>query len=138
VLVTDRASQLAELFEVFARDGIDAVLAFFDPGVHWASPPDWMDQSGYDGYEGLRLLEGQWRANFDEYGLTASEVRRVADDRYVVLLHQHGRIKGTGDYIRQEVGWVVDFNDAGLVSLVRAYFSWDETLQAAESLRGPG
>jgi hypothetical protein len=77
----DRVERIRRLFPEFNDRGVDAVLPLFDPEIHWASPPDWMDQSGYDGHDGLRLLEGQWRANFDGYSLTADEVRRVTDDR---------------------------------------------------------
>jgi ketosteroid isomerase-like protein len=129
--MTDRVAVIAELFDIFEREGVDGVVRFFDPQIHWASPPDWMDQSGYDGYDGLRLLESQWRDNFDEYALTLEEVRPIGD-RVVVLLHQHGRIRGAGDYVEQKVGWIVEYGDAGLITLVRAYFSWEETLEAAD------
>ena len=128
--MSDRSEEIRAVIDAYNRDGVEAGLYAFDPEIHWASPPDWMDQSGYDGYDGLRQLDAQWRENFDEYGLTLHEIRQVGD-RYVVLLHQRGRIKATGDDITQTVGWVMSYGDNGLIRHVAAYFTWEETLEAA-------
>jgi ketosteroid isomerase-like protein len=131
--VPDRSGQIREFFGSFERDGIDAALQMTDPHIHWASPPEWMDQSGYEGHHGLRELDALWRENFEDFGLTLEEIR-PAGDLYVVLLHQHGRIKGSGDIVRQKVGWIVAFGDDGLIVDVRAYFSWDQALEEAATL----
>jgi ketosteroid isomerase-like protein len=128
--VTDRAEEIRRVVDAYNRDGIESGLWAFDPGIHWASPPDWMDQAGYDGHEGLRKLDSQWRETFDGYGLELNEIRRIGDF-YVVLLHQYGRIRATGDDITQVVGWVMTYGDNGLIVHVAAYFSWDDTLEAA-------
>lgn len=129
----DRSDQIRTIVDAYNREGIESGLHAFDPDIHWASPPDWMDQAGYDGYDGLRKLDAQWRENFDGYGLSLHEIRQVGD-LYVVLLRQRGRIRATGDEITQTVGWVMTYGDNGLIVHVRAYFSWDETLEAAATL----
>jgi hypothetical protein len=104
----------------------------FDPEITWLSPPEWMDQSGYCGHQGLRELDALWREHFDGFGLTLKEVHEEGDIA-VVLLYQHGTIRGSGDCIEQKVGWVMEYGDNGLIKLLRAYFSWDEALEAARS-----
>jgi ketosteroid isomerase-like protein len=131
--VDDRSEEIREFFAAFERGGVEAALGVFDPAIYWASPPEWMDQSGYKGHEGLRELEALWRENFDEFGLTLEEIRRVGE-LYVVLLHQHGRIKGSGDFVRQKVGWVMTYADNGLIVDLRAFFSWDQALEEAATL----
>jgi hypothetical protein len=128
--MADRSDELRELLAAYERDGIEGALYAVDPEIHWASPPDWMDQSGYDGHDGLRLLDCLWRENFDDYGVRLEQIQRVGEF-YVLLLYQHGRIKGSGDPIEQEVGWVMKYGDNGLITEVWAFFSWDQTLADA-------
>jgi hypothetical protein len=132
-VAADRSDELRELVATYDRDGIEAALYLVDPEIRWASPPDWMDQSRYDGHDGLRLLDCLWRENFDDYGVRLEQIRRVGD-LYVLFLFQHGRIKSSGDPIEQEVGWVMKWGDNGLITEVWAYFSWDQTLEAAATL----
>jgi ketosteroid isomerase-like protein len=130
VLVADRLESFRELFPVYNEQGVEAVLHMFDPDVAWMAPPEWMDAPVYCGHDGLRDLDGLWRANFDDYWLDPEEIRELGDS-VVVLLHMHGTIKGTTQKINQRAAWVVDFSDDGLVSQCSAYFSWEEALEAA-------
>ena len=130
--MTDRVAEIRGFLDAYDREGVEAALRVFDPGIYWASPPEWMDQSGYCGHEGLIELDALWRQNFDEFGLTLREIHQVGD-LYVVLLYQHGRIKGTGDCVEQKVGWVMKYGDNGLVIELRAFFTWAEALEAARA-----
>jgi hypothetical protein len=132
-VLPDRSDELRELVAAYDRDGIEAALYAVDRAIHWASPPDWMDQSGYDGHDGLRMLDCLWRENFDDYGVRLEQIQQVGD-LYVLFLYQHGRIKSGGAPIEQEVGWVMKYGDNGLIAEVWAYFSWNQTLEAAATL----
>jgi hypothetical protein len=131
VFVADHAERMRVLFPLYDSDGIEAVIPWFEPDVAWMSPPEWMDSPVYCGHQGLRDLDTLWKSNFDEYRLQPEDVRAVDADRLVVLLHMHGRIKGTSQEIHQRASWLVDFSQAGLVSRCCAYFSWEEALEAA-------
>jgi SnoaL-like domain len=128
--VTDRRAEIRAFVDTYNREGVEAAIHVFDPGIHWASPPEWMDQSGYEGHDGLRDLDALWRQNFDEFGLTLREIHQVGDF-WVVLLYQQGRIKGSGDCIDQKVAWVISYGDNGLITELRAYFSWEEAMEVA-------
>jgi hypothetical protein len=132
--VTDRKARIRGFLADYQREGVDAALYAFDPGIRWASPPEWMADTGYDGYDGLRALDALWRDHFDDFGLTLEDIHEVGDID-VVLVHQHGRIKGSCDQIRQKVGWVMTYGDDGLITHVAAYFSWAEALDAARAVQ---
>ena len=44
-----------------------------------------------------------------------------------------GRIKGTDQQIHQRASWLIDFGGDGLIHHLRAYFTWEEALEAARS-----
>jgi ketosteroid isomerase-like protein len=128
--VAERLEQARAFIPLYNRGGIEAVLSMFDPDVTWMAPPEWMDAPVYCGHRGIRDLDALWRSNFDDFGLELEEVRAVGE-RVVTLLTLRGLIKGTRQPIAQRASWVVDFNAEGLVTLLRAYFSWDEALTEA-------
>jgi ketosteroid isomerase-like protein len=118
------------LIDAFNADGIDAALEYFDPGVEWWAPPEWLEDRLYRGHEGIRRLADFWTQQFDEYRLEPKRFVNLGDDRALVLMHQRGNIKGSRSPIEQPIGWIVEGQD-GKLTEVRVYFSWHATLNAA-------
>ena len=126
----DHVERSAAFFPAYNSGGIEATLPLFHPDVTWIAPPEWVDAPVYCGHEGMRELNALWRANFDEFRVQLEEVR-TAGPRAIVLLHLQGRIKGSTQEIEQRASWVADFDDDGLVTQLRVFFSWEEALEAA-------
>ena len=115
--------------EAFNRGGVEPTLQHFDSGIEWLGPPEWVEDRVYAGHDGLRRLAAVWVDNFDEYRLEPDRLIDVGD-RVVALVHQRGRIKGSGAPIVQQVGFVWTVRDGRGIH-VEAYFSWGEALEAA-------
>jgi ketosteroid isomerase-like protein len=130
--VTDQLDQIRQLFPAFNEHGLEAALPLFDENVTWMAPPEWMDQPVYCGHQGLRELYDIWDCNFDDFGLDLEDIQAIGD-RIVALMFLRGRIKGSDQRIDQRASWVMDFGPDGRVTHLRAYFSWEEALEAARS-----
>jgi ketosteroid isomerase-like protein len=117
-----------DTIEAFNRDGVEAALAYFNPGVEWLGPPEWLEKDLYKGHDGIREIASVWSENFDEYRL---DLERVIDagDHVVALVNQRGRIKGSADSIEQRIGYDWEVRDGKGVR-VQVYFSWEEALEA--------
>ena len=116
-------------FEAFSRGGIEAALSYFDPEVEWIGPPEWLEDHLYKGHDGMRKIASVWGENFDEYRLDLDKAID-AGDRVVVLACQRGRIKGSSDWMEQQVGYDWEVRNGKGVR-VQVYFSWGEALEAA-------
>lgn len=128
----DRVERIRQLFPAVNERGLEAALPLFDPHVAWMAPPEWMDQPVYCGHQGLRELYDIWDCNFDDFALQLEDVHTVGE-RVVVLLVLDGRIKGTDQRVNQRASWLIDFGPDGLITHLRAYFTWEEALEAARS-----
>ena len=120
---------LRSAIEAFSDEGIDAALQYVDLEIEWWAPPDWLEDRLYTGHEEVRELAEFWTQQFDEYRLEPERIIELGDDRALALLHQRGRIKGSGDRIEQQVGYIARIRE-GKVTEVHVYFSWDATLEA--------
>jgi len=116
--------------EAFNTRGIDAALPYFHPELVWKAPPEWLEREVYRGHEGLRELATSWGQNFDEFRLEVERVVGLGGDRALALVHQRGRLKGTGHPMEMAIGWIVELVGGQLVR-VDVYFSWEAALEAA-------
>ena len=82
------------------------------------------------GPDGLRSMEVPWVENFDgfEYGL--NEIRD-ADERVVFLGWLAGKVRGSGNPIKQTIAATVSEFSEGRVGEIRLFVSWKEALEAA-------
>jgi ketosteroid isomerase-like protein len=126
----ERAAPLLSAIKAFNEGGVEPALEFFDPGLEWVAPPDWLEDRLYKGHDGLRRLSAYWMELFDDYRFEPERSINVGEDQIVLLLHQRGQIKGSVDPVDANIGWLAEIRD-GLVTRVNIYFSWDETLEAA-------
>jgi SnoaL-like domain len=93
------AAPLRGAIEAFNDEGVDAALEYFDPEIEWWAPPEWLEDRLYRGHEGLRELATFWTEQFDDYHLSADKFIDLGGDQVLALLHQGGRIRGSGDRI---------------------------------------
>ena len=123
--------ELARRFlDTFNREGVEAVLTYFDPEITWLGPPGWLEERLYTGHDGLRKLAAAWGDNFEEYRLDFERLIDVDEDEVLVLAYQRGRIKGSEVSIEQRVGFEWQLRN-GRIARVQAHFSWEEALEAA-------
>ena len=118
-----------ETLDAFNRQGVEAALAYFDPEIEWVGPPEWLEQNLYKGHDGIREIASVWTENFDEYRLDL-EKAIDAGDHVLALVHQRARIKRSGDWIEQAIGYDWEVRD-GKGIRVQVYFSWEQALEAA-------
>jgi ketosteroid isomerase-like protein len=124
------AAPLRGAIEAFNREGVEAALEYVDPEIEWWAPPEWLEDRLYRGHEGLRELAAFWTEQFGEYQLEPERFTDLGGDRVLALLHQRGRIRGSGDRIEQPVGYIARVRD-GKLTEVHVYFSWEAALEAA-------
>ena len=85
----------------------------------------------YWGYEGLRKVNEDWRAGFDQFQFEPCEVIDPGGDRFGLLVDFHGQTSGM--VTRQRSGFVIILRD-GLA--MRQDFYWDSE-DAVEALMTP-
>jgi ketosteroid isomerase-like protein len=126
----ERAAPLLSAIHAFNEGGVESALEFFDPNLEWVAPPEWLEDRLYKGHDGLRRLAAYWTQLFDDYRLEPERWMDVGEDEVVLLLHQRGQIKGSGDPVDGPIGYMAQIRN-GLVTRVNIYFSWEQTLEAA-------
>ena len=119
-----------KLFEAFNGGGVEAALRLLPPDVVWYPFPEWVEESEYRGYDGIRRVMAVWTENFDEY---AVDVHQVLDagDQVVALIEQAALIKGSPDPVRQPVGALFSRFSEGVVGEAHYFMTWKEALEAA-------
>ena len=75
----ENADLVRRAFEVHASEGIEASLRFFAPDVAWYPSDRWLDVDVYRGHDGMRAVQEEWVANFDDWGWSAHEVRDAGE-----------------------------------------------------------
>ena len=78
----------------------------------------------------MRELAAFWTQQFDEFHLEPERFIDLGDDHVLALVHQRGRIKGSGDRIEQPFGYFGHIRK-GKLTEVHVYFSWEAALEAA-------
>jgi ketosteroid isomerase-like protein len=112
----------------YNRRDFDAALEFFHPDVEWILPDLQQSDSGHGKEEIRRFFDGI-DETFDELWL---EARESVDggDRVAVRLRHHGRGRGSGLEIDEELyHQVATFRD-GLIVRMEYFTTWDEALRA--------
>jgi len=117
-------------FEVSESEGTDAALRFFAADVAWYPTDRWLHSDAYRGHEGMRAVQEEWSSNFDDFHWVVHELRD-AGERVVVLAQMTGQVKGSGVPVSRSLGLVVSDIHDGTIGTIRAYSSWEETLDAA-------
>jgi len=126
----ERAAPMLNAIAAFNETGVEAALHYLHSEIEWVAPPEWLEDRLYKGHDGIRRLSAYWTQLFDEYTLVPQRVIDAGEGRVVILLHQQGRIVGSGDRVESPLGYLVEIRDR-VVTRVEIYFSWEATLEAA-------
>ena len=118
-----------QAFEVHDSEGMEAALRFFAADVVWYPTDRWLERDAYRGHEGMRAVEREWAANFEDWRWAVTDIRD-AGDRVVALVEMTGRIRGSGVPLSRPLGLVASDIHDGCLGTIRAYPSWEEALEA--------
>ena len=117
-------------YEALERDGLEALLDFFDPEIRWEVRPDLPDADTYQGHDGIRQLLGSFDEVLDESWYSPQEFLD-SGDQVLVVLRWGGRGRGSGVAVEErEETWIFTLRD-GKVLRVKEYVSKNEALEAA-------
>jgi ketosteroid isomerase-like protein len=108
----------------------DALFVFYEPSVEirlmgGATRID-LDPV-YWGHEGLRKVNQDWRAGFEQFQFEPREVIDPGGDRFGILVDFHGQTSGMAT--RQRSGFVLILRD-GLAMRQDFYWDWEEAVEA--------
>jgi ketosteroid isomerase-like protein len=121
--------KVRDFIDAYNRRDFDTAVEDFDPEIEWVMPARQRSDSGRGPGAALRF--------FEEIDETMEELRLEpqefidAGDRVATRLRHHGRGKGSGVEINEELyHQVATFRDGRIVRM--EYFAeWDEALDAA-------
>jgi len=112
-----RTPEAAALF----LDGMDPEVVFDPTRV-------WPDARVYNGRDGVRQFFDRWLRGWEEYGHDVVEVLEAGDD-VVIILHEHGRARGSGIEVEHVFAQLWQLRD-GKVTRWRAFPTKEEALEA--------
>jgi ketosteroid isomerase-like protein len=84
----------------------------------------------FRGTEGVRRWMAEIDEQFEDWDLSIEEIRRVAEDRLLVLGGVHFRGRASGVEFDQPMGWLWDFKD-GRVCALHNFAGHDAAVEAA-------
>jgi len=118
-----------EFIEAYNRRDFDAAVAAFDPAVEWVLP----EHQSMDSCRGPAEIILFWEGideTFDDLRLLPQEYVD-AGDRVATRLRHHGRGKGSGVEIDEELyHQVATFRDGTIVRM-EYFVEWSDALEAA-------
>jgi len=118
------------VFETYDSEGMEAALRFFAADLVWHPTDRWLESDAYRGHEGMRTVEAEWAANFDDWRWAVHDIRD-AGEQVVALVEMTGQVKGSGIPLSRPLGLVVSDIHDGTLGAIRAYPTWEEALKAA-------
>jgi ketosteroid isomerase-like protein len=111
------------------RDGVEGFLAYCDADVEWLTPPQWPGDPLFRGHDGVREAIALFDEHLEDFRVELERVVDVDRDRVVVLAYQSGRIRGSGNTLREPLGVASEFRDGKAIRF-QLFFSWQEALAA--------
>ena len=126
----EAAKRAVALWNSGDREGF---LDRFNPDGEWSSAIKREVEGGEGLYRGREAIGGfwdEWHTVWDELTVTFSELRSPRAGWVFAFGALRGVGKGSGIDLEQPFGWVFRMED-GLIREVRAYFTREETLEAA-------
>ena len=125
----EHVDKVREFIDAYNRRDFDAAIEDFDPEIEWVMPARQRSDSGRGPGAAIRFW-GEIDETMEELTLEPQEFID-AGDRVATRLRHHGRGKGSGVEINEELyHQVATFRDGRIVRM--EYFAeWDEALDAA-------
>jgi uncharacterized protein len=128
----ENVDAMRRVYEAMARGDFWAAREVFDPEIEWSWSPNMSGLTGVDTYHGIEGVEAATRDSFEAWDWAWQEAEEFieVDDDVVVLVHQHGRLKGSTKEIEAKAGHVWTFR-GGKVIRFKAFDTPAEALKAA-------
>ena len=124
---TDAEAKVRAYFEHF-NETRESQREALHPEIDWHIRADLPDSRTLRGYEDVRQRDADWKQAFGDLHLEPIEVSE-ASGRTVVLVHFHGRLKGSGDIVDMHEVWVLSWRDDRIIQ-IREYKNKPEALKA--------
>jgi ketosteroid isomerase-like protein len=126
---TDAEAKIRAYFERF-NETRESQLEALHPAIAWHIRADLPDSRTLHGYEDVERRDADWIQAFGDLHLEPIEVSE-ASGKMVVLVHLHGRIKGSGDIVDLNEVWVVSWRSDKIIE-IREYKNKAEALESAQ------
>jgi ketosteroid isomerase-like protein len=98
---------------------VDGILEFLDPEIEWHMSAAFTNAPRvYWGHEGVREVFRFFTDRIDNLGADPHEFIDAGDDRVIVPLRMHGRLRETGDPVAYELVQVWTGRDGKAIRLV--------------------
>lgn len=128
-MARDNVETVRGMYEAFSRGAIDACLECFDPAVEFSQPADEPGSGTFHGHRGIAQAMGRWTAEWDDYRVEVEELTAFGDQVLARTRH-HGRGKGSGVPVQQEIFQLLELGGGRIVRM-RMYYDEAEALEAA-------
>jgi ketosteroid isomerase-like protein len=133
-MATDNVEIVRQGYRAFAEGGVEAILEFIHPDIEWhMSAAFTRSPRVYRGHDGVREVFRFFNELIDDLRADPHEFIE-ADDRVIVPLRMHGRLKETGEPVAYELVQVWTGRDGKAIRLVT--YPDRETAEAEASLIG--
>ena len=116
-------------FEVFNRDGPEAVTAFFDPELEWHDLPEQPDTGVHHGRKGFLEAYDQFAGGFEDYRLVVDEIF-AHGNQVITYTRTVGRGRGSGATFEERQAGVWTLRNGAIVC-VEWFGTQGEALKAA-------
>jgi ketosteroid isomerase-like protein len=101
-------------FEVFNRDGAEAVTGFFDPEIEWHDFAEQPDATAHHGREGFLEAVEQFAGGFEHFRVVIEEIFDHGD-QVIICSRAVGRGRGSGATVEERRAGVWTLRNGSIV-----------------------
>jgi ketosteroid isomerase-like protein len=120
-------------FEVYEREGIEALLPFADPEIEIYIEAGLGGAGTYRGHEGFMRSAEEWLEAWREFSLEPTDFIEVGGSIVVVPNRQVATGRGSGVRVEGEITYLFEFR-RGKATRFHTYAEKERALEAAERL----
>ena len=137
VLSERNVALLREAYEAIGRGGLDGVEAWdiVSDDIVIRDRPEAPDAQTYTGREGMREALAISDESFSEFTMEPIDLIGVGSDRVVVVLRMHGRGRGSGVPVEEEIAHLWTIEDGRAVAM-QVYSHAQDALRDARAAAG--
>ena len=126
---TDAEAKVRAYFERF-NETRESQLEALHPEINWHIRADLPGSHTLHGYEDVKRRDADWEQAFEALHLEPIELS-AASGQTVVVVHFHGRLKGSEDIVDMNEVWVLGWRGDRIIE-TREYKNKVEALKAVE------